>query len=401
MAACSQAGQTKSLTLGKVLRTALPLLAETYRLPTHHWKTLRAIAACQTEALGGHRYRCTHCGTELFVPHSCGNRHCPTCHQLESAQWLEHQLEHLLPVPYFHVVFTLPHDFNPLIQYNQPLIYNLLFTSATATLLEFGRKNLKATLGITAVLHTWSQNLLDHYHLHCVVTGGGLSLDGQSWVACSPQWLFPVQALSQVFRAKFRDGLLKLSAKNELRSPDSQPTLGHTPTFVRWLHQVCRPHWVVYAKRPFADAKAVLAYVCRYTHRVAITNRRIKALDPENRTVTFSYKDYAQGSQIRSMTLPLEEFVRRFCLHILPERFVKIRHYGLLSNRGRAIHIAQARSLLTQVVPAAVQRAFEQSLTIEPVEVPPLVCPTCGRATLEVIEVVDRPETLPTFDDSS
>ena len=400
MAGCSRAGQTKPLTLGEVLRAALPQFSKTHRLPTHHWKVLRAIAACHTAALGGHRYRCTHCGTEHFVAHSCGNRHCPTCHQLESAQWLERQLEHLLPVPYFHAVFTLPHDFNPLIQHNQPLLYNLLFTAATATLLEFGRKNLKATLGITAVLHTWSQNLLDHYHLHCVVTGGGVSLDGQSWVARSPKWLFPVQALSEVFRAKFRDGLLNLFKENKLQFPASQPTLSQPAAFVRWLHQACRPKWVVYTKRPFAGAKAVLAYLCRYTHRVAISNRRIEALDPERGTVTFSYKDYAHGSQIRSMTLQLEEFVRRFCLHILPERFVKIRNYGLLSNRGRATQIAKARSLLAQVVPTADQRAFEESLKIEPVEPPPLVCPNCGRATLELIEVVDRPKTLPAFDSS-
>ena len=210
MTGCSGTGQAKSVTLGEVVRAALPGFSQTHRLPVHHWKVLRAIAACHTPALGGHQYHCTHCGKEHFVPHSCGNRHCSSCQKLNSAQWLEQQVEHLLPIPYFHVVFTLPHELNPLIQYNQEPLFSLLFSSATATLMEFGRNNLGAVLGITAVLHTWGQNLGDHYHLHCIVTGGGLSLDGQSWVSLSPRWLFPVRALSIVFRAKFRDGLQRL-----------------------------------------------------------------------------------------------------------------------------------------------------------------------------------------------
>jgi Transposase zinc-binding domain/Putative transposase len=187
MTGCSPAGQANSITLGEVVRAALPDFAQAHRLPDHHWKVLRAIAVCHTLALGGHQYQCSHCGKEHFVPHSCGNRHCPSCQKLKGAQWLERQVGHLLPIPYFHVVFTLPHELNRLIQHNQGRLYSLLFSSATATLLEFGRNNLKATLGITAVLHTWSQNLLDHYHLHCVVTGGGLSLDGQSWVSADPK----------------------------------------------------------------------------------------------------------------------------------------------------------------------------------------------------------------------
>ncbi len=185
MTGCSRTGPAKSITLGEVVRATLPDFSQTHRLPVHHWKVLRAIAACHTPALGGHQYQCTHCGKEAFVPHTCGNRHCPTCQRLRGAQWLEEQTEHLLPIPYFHVVFTLPHELNWLIQHNQASLYSLLFSSATATLLQFGRNNIKASLGVTAVLHTWSQTLLDHYHLHCVVTGGGLSLDGQSWVSLS------------------------------------------------------------------------------------------------------------------------------------------------------------------------------------------------------------------------
>jgi hypothetical protein len=400
MTGCPGTGQAKSITLGEVVRAALPDFSKTHRLPVHHWKVLRAIAACHTPTLGGHHYRCAHCGKEHFVPNSCGNRHCPSCQQLNSAQWLERQVEHLLPIPYFHDVFTLPHEFNPLIQYNQERLYSLLFSSATATLLEFGHNNLKATLGITAVLHTWSQNMLDHYHLHCVVTGGGLSLDGKSWVSLSPKWQFPVKALSIVFRAKFRDGLRQLFEKGELQFPSSEPGLSDPIVFARWLRRICRHKWVVYTKRPFAGPQAVLAYLCRYTHRVAITNSRFEALDLEGGTVTFRYKDYAHDSQIRSMPLSLEEFLRRFCLHILPPRFVKIRNYGLLSNRDRSIRIAQARELLAQSPTLLEQQSPEEISAIKHIEPPPLVCPYCGRPTLVLIRVIERPKRPPTWDTS-
>lgn len=399
MTADSGARQTTSLTLGEVVRAALPDFSQTHRLPAHHWKVLRAIAACHTPALGGHQYQCAHCGKEHFVPHSCGNRHCASCQKLHSAQWLDQQIEHLLPIPYFHVVFTLPHELNPLIQYNQQRLYSLLFSSAAATLMEFGRNNLKATLGITAVLHTWGQNLCDHYHLHCVVTGGGLSLDGQSWVSLRPGWLFPVRALSVVFRAKFRDGLQQLFDKGELQFPTAEPSLSAPAVFARWLRRLCRHKWVVYTKRPFAGPQAVLAYLCRYTHRVAITNNRIEGLDLQNRTVTFRYKDYAHGSQLRSMTLSLEEFLRRFCLHILPARFVKIRSYGLVSNRDRSSRIAQARALLAQS-PGLPEQASGEVLTIKRLEPPPLVCPHCGHPTLVLIRIVERPKRPPTWDTS-
>ena len=393
------AGQAQSITLGEVVRAALPDFAQHHRLPAHYWKVLRAIAACHTPALGGHQYRCAHCGEEHFVPHSCGNRHCPSCQNLNGAQWLEQQTEELLPIPYFHVVFTLPHELNPLIRHNQASLYGLLFSSATATLLEFGRNNLQATLGITAVLHTWGQNLGDHYHLHGVVTGGGLSLDGQSWVSVRPKWLFPVRALSEVLRAKFRDGLRQLFERGQLQFPSAEAGLGEPVAFARWLRRLCRHKWVVYTKRPFAGPQAVLAYLCRYTHRVAITNSRLEGLDLQQGTVSFRYKDYAHESQLRSMTLSLEEFLRRFALHILPPRFVKIRHYGLLANRDRPARIAQARALLAQVPPQS-QEPQEAVLTIKHVDPPPLVCPRCGQRALVLIAIIERPQA-PTPLDSS
>jgi hypothetical protein len=399
MRAAYAAGQPRALTLGEVVRAGLPAFSQSYRLPAHHWKVLRAIAACHTPALGGHQYHCAHCGLEHFVPHSCGNRHCPSCQQLNGATWLEQQTQQLLPIQYFHVVFTLPHKLNPLIQHNQSHLYSLLFSSATATLLEFGRNNLHATLGITAVLHTWGQNLGDHYHLHCVVTGGGLALDGRSWVSCQDGWLFPVRALSLVFRAKFRDGLQRLFEQGQLQFPAAEACLKGSAAFGRWLARLCHDQWCVYTKRPFAGPQAVLAYLCRYTHRVAITNSRLESLQLQQGTVTFRYKDYVHGGRHASMTLGLVEFLRRFCLHVLPSHFVKIRHYGLLSNRDRSARIAQVRALIAQC-PSQPDTPARVDLIIRHVEAPALVCPRCGQPTLVLIGVIARPKA-PQICDSS
>ncbi|MFO1498699.1 MAG: IS91 family transposase [Verrucomicrobiota bacterium] len=383
-----------------MLRLAMPAYAAKYRLPVHHWKTLRAIMVCRTAALGGHHYECRHCGAEHFVPHSCRNRHCPTCHAANSADWLAKQAEVLLPIPYFHLVFTLPHDLNPLIQQNQAAIYNLLFGTASATLLEFGRNNLHAQIGVTAVLHTWSQTLMDHYHLHCIVTGGGLCADG-SWKSVKPHWLFPVRALSLVFRAKFRDGLEALFNDGKLEFHGQIGSLANGHRFRQLLRSVCRPKWVVYAKRPFPGAKAVLAYLSRYTHRVGISNQRLKALDRERRTVTFDFKDYADDSRRKLMTLNLEEFVRRLRLHLLPARFVKIRHFGLLSNRNRHNRIVQARSALKMESVAAPSSA--DGILPEASNSPEPVCPKCRRPGLRLVRVTrhDSFRTCPIFSDSS
>lgn len=395
----SATGQTESITLGEVVRTILPEFSQTHRLPSLHWKVLRAIAACHTPALGGHQYQCAHCGREHFMPHSCGNRHCPSCQRLKGAQWLEEQVQHLLPIPYFHIVFTLPHELNPLIQHNQARLYALLFSSATATLLEFGRHNLKATLGVTAVLHTWSQNLLDHYHLHGVVTGGGLALDGEQWVSLDSRWLFSVRALSVVFRAKFRDGLRQLFDEGKLQFPKADPGLSAPVVFARWLHRLCRHKWVVYTKRPFAGPQAVLAYLCRYTHRVAITNSRLESLDRQNGTLTFRYKDYAREGRSGSMTLQQQEFLRRFCLHILPPRFVKIRHFGILANRDRSANLTRARARLAER-PAKLEPMPDPSTILKHLEAAPLVCPHCGHPALILIRVIDRPKGPPPLDSS-
>src|SRR3990172_4038323 len=257
-----------AVTVAEVLRVGLPDYARVHRLPSHHWRVLRAILACRTPELGGHLYQCSHCGERGVVA---------------------------------------PSLLNPLIRQNQARCYELLFACASATLLEFGRGELQAQLGVTAVLHTWSQTLLDHYHLHCIVTGGGLRQDG-TWAARSPQWLFPVRALSAMFRGKFRAGLRQLYRDDRLQFHGQQQTSAPPAAFAALVDQATRPPWVVYAKRPFAGPEVVLAYLARYTHRVGITNHRLLALDKRAHTVRFAYKDYAEQSRSKPLTLASAEF---------------------------------------------------------------------------------------------
>ena len=391
MSAASAGGGVASLTLGEILRTTLPSYTQTHRLPPHHWKVMNAIMACRTTALGGHLYQCDHCSKEHFVPHSCRNRHCPTCQGVNSVKWLAKQAEVLLPIPYFHLVFTLPHELNPLIRHNQAALYDLLFASASAALLEFGRNNLRVQIGITAVLHTWSQTLLDHYHLHCIVTGGGLRLEDQGWKSTSAHWLFPVRALSVVFRAKFRDGLRALFDAGKLEFRGALQPLADPRPFGRLVRDISRKKWVVYAKRPFPGAEAVLAYLSRYTHRVGLSNRRLRSIDPSAQTVTFEYKDYADESRKKLLTVSSDEFLHRFRLHLLPARFVKIRHYGLLSNRNRHDRIATARAAL-HVAPLPATSP-DTAATPEVSSHFGQPCPHCQRPALRLIRVIRPPAT--------
>lgn len=336
-----------SPTLGQVLRRAIRdgALAALH-LSAHQWRTVRALAACRTSELGGQLYCCTACQREHLVAHSCRNRHCPQCQGVLAADWLEKQQQALLPIGYFHLVFTLPHTLNGVIRQNRRLLYKLLFDAASQTLLEFGEGRMEARLGITAVLHTWSQTLVDHYHLHCIVTGGGVALDGQRWISSPGHYLFAVKALSRMFRGKYLAGLSELHQAGKLEFHGSLASLAVPARFKSLLRQAASPKWVVYAKRPFAGPGQVLAYLSRYTHRVAISNRRLVAADAQ--AVTFEYKDYADGARHKVMRLEPCEFIRRFCLHVLPERFVKIRHYGLLGNRRREERLKQARELLAK-----------------------------------------------------
>jgi hypothetical protein len=369
-------------TLGRLLRGVLAgPLREGLRLSSPQWKTLKALASCRTSVLGGQVYYCTACGAEQFEAHSCGNRHCPACQGERAVEWLERQAAALLPVPYFHLVFTLPHGLNGLIRQNRRALYHLLFEAASQTLLAFGQGRLKARIGITAVLHTWSQTLLDHYHLHCIVTGGGLALKGEGWVHTPGQYLFAVKALSRMYRGKYLAGLQALYQAGELEFHGQLAGLSGAKAFGGLLRAAAREEWVVYAKRPFAGPGQVLAYLSRYTHRVAISNGRLLAAD--ERSVRFSYKDYAQGAARREMSLSVAEFVRRFCLHVLPERFVKIRHYGLLGNRDRGERIERARRWLgVAPAPAPPAEPAQKPASGVAAKEEPRRCPRCGQVAL-------------------
>jgi hypothetical protein len=337
-----------ALELGDIFRLHGPAYLTTFgdSLSHEQKQALRAIGICRTPALGGHVDQCDRCGYRKISYCSCRNRHCPKCHERARAQWLEQRAAELLPVEYFHVVFTLPQRLAPLALQNQRLIYGILFRAAAETLTRIAGdpRHLGARIGFLAVLHTWGQNLNHHPHLHCVVPGGGIALDQRRWISCRRQFLFPVKVLSRLFRAKFvaylktafRDG--KLGFHGELKS------LSERRNFVEWLSPVAGTEWVVYAKPPFGGPRQVLKYLARYTHRVAISNQRLISL--ENDRVSFRWKNYARGNQPATMTLQAVEFVRRFLLHVLPRGFVKVRHFGLLANRGRRRNLALCRKLL-------------------------------------------------------
>jgi hypothetical protein len=314
-------------------------------------RALRAIAACRTAALGGHRAVCAACGAERITYNSCRNRHCPKCQRLATERWLAARRSEVLPIPYFHVVFTLPHALNPLAQSHPHLIYRLLFQAAASTLLRFGRdpRHLGGQLGITAVLHTWGQTLTQHLHVHCVVTGGALAPDGSRWIAARPGFLFPVRALAQVFRGRYLARLQQAFDRGELHLTGGLAPLGEPAAFATWLAELRQHAWVVYCKPPFAGPDHVLAYLGRYTHRVALSNDRLLALR-EGR-VRFRWRDYADGDRVKVMDLAVDEFLRRFLLHVVPNGFVRIRHFGLLANRRRSAALAQCRTLLAQPPP--------------------------------------------------
>lgn len=375
--------------VAEVVRLGLPDATTglaTAGLPPHHGKVLRAIMACRTPQLGGHLYACGHCGHEHFVPHSCRNRHCPTCQGANGRAWMEQQTGLLLPIPYFHLVFTLPHALNPLIRQNQASCYDLLFACVSATLLEFARHELDAQPGLTLVLHTWSQTLLEHPHLHGIVTGGGLRADG-TWAGTPAHWLFPVRALSAMFRGRFIAGLHRLHRAGALAFHGALRSLAQPREFAALVRAATREKWVVYAKRPFAGPQTVLAYLARYTHRVGITNQRIRALDRVAKTVTFAYKDYADAARRKEMTLPCTEFVRRLRLHILPERFVKIRHYGMLSNRNRRTRLAQARAVLPPMPVPEAPAAEAREAALDNAGLPPH-CPHCRHPGWILVEMI-------------
>jgi hypothetical protein len=350
-------------------------------------RALSDIAACRTAALGGHVEECDRCGHQRIAYNSCRNRHCPKCQATAAAQWVEAREAELLPVEYAHVVFTLPAVLGPIALQNPREVYNILFRAAAETLQQIAAdpKHLGAEIGFVAVLHTWGQNLEHHPHVHCVVPGGGLSPDGSHWIACEPGFFLPVRVLSRVFRGKFLALLGDAFEQGKLSFHGRLRELRDAGAFQRRLTASAQTEWVVYAKPPFGGPEQVLKYLARYTHRVAISNRRLIAL--EDGEVTFHWKDYAHGGGPKAMTLKAVEFIRRFLLHVLPAGFVRIRHYGFLANRVCREKLALCRALLgvaTTPEPATSEPPFEAKETVEG-ETAADVCPSCGEGRMVII----------------
>ena len=367
------------------MRAAGEAYRDTHQLSLQQERVLRAIASCRTAALGGHRSECDHCGAVTISYCSCGNRHCPKCQTLAKQRWLERQCADLLDIDYWHLVFTLPHALNALAQGNPRVIYRQLFQATAQTLLEFGRNPrwLGGELGITMVLHTWGQRLDQHIHVHAVVTGGALSDDGERWIPAKPGFLFPVRALSTVFRAKYLEALRQAHLDGELHFSGSTSELSDIAAFRDFITGLKAKDWVVYAKPPFAGAAQVLAYLGRYTHRVAIANHRlVRFKDGE---VRFRWRDYAHGNKNKIMALTAEEFLRRFLLHTLPPGFVRIRHYGLLGNRCRHEKLSHCRALLNQPDPAPAVPESVEAMMLRLIGIDIQRCPICQQGRLRVV----------------
>jgi Putative transposase/Transposase zinc-binding domain len=354
-------------------------------------KALRDLGRCRTAALGGHVERCVDCDHVRIAYNSCRNRHCPKCQAMTRARWLAAQAEHLLPVEYYHLVFTLPDELSDLARANPTVLYDLLFTAAAGAIRDVAAnpKRLGAMPGLLLVLHTWGQTLQHHPHVHGVVTGGGLSCDASGmmdanpkWVPCRPGFFLPVRVLSRVFRGKYLDSLRQAHRRGSLRFFGKLTPLADAAVFHAFLRPLYQKDWVVYAKRPFGGPAQVLKYLARYTHRVAISNSRLIKLEAGR--VSFRYKDYANEQKLKVMTLDALEFLRRFVQHVLPSGFVKVRHYGLLANRFREERLAACRRLLmVKAVHDALWGPAEVEVLVEPVR--ERVCAKCGSRRLECV----------------
>ena len=358
-------------------------------------RAYRAILDCQTAALGGHRYECDCCGHELVLYNSCRNRHCPKCQALGRAKWMDARAAELLPIPYFHVVFTLPREIGRIAMQNKRVVYGVLFRAAAETLKELAAdpKHLGAEIGVLAVLHTWGQTLIDHPHLHCVVTGGGIAPDGSRWIHCKRskrrrKWFFVhVTVLSRVFRGKFIDLLKRAFRRGKLEFHGDLASLASEPNFEQCLNRSTRNDWNVDVRRPFGSGDRVLKYLARYVNRVAISNRRLVGMEDGN--VRFRYKDYSDGGKQKVLPLRGTEFIRRFLLHVLPRGFMKIRHYGFLANRFRREKLALCRQLLHVVDNAEIPEADRSDDSPSPTdEARTCRCPVCGKGSMLLVEEI-------------
>jgi hypothetical protein len=357
----------------------------------HQLKVMSAIEQCRSAALGGHVERCEECGHSRIAYNSCRNRHCPKCQGAAARDWLAAREADLLPVGYFHLVFTLPAEIAPIAYQNKAVIYDLLFRAAAETLLTIAAdpKHLGARIGFTAVLHTWGSAMTHHPHGHMIVPGGGISLDGSRWISCRPGFLLPVRVLSRLFRRLFLAELADAHAAGRLAFFGELGGLHSRSAFAAHLAPLRRKNWFVYARPPFAGPEAVLAYLARYTHRVAIANSRLLALNA--RGVTFRYKDYRRDGQARyrMMTLAPDEFIRRFLLHVLPKAFHRIRHYGLLASATCKANIARARELIAAPMPLIETPAEHDARNTDTGAEHRPPCPCCGGRMI-IVETFER-----------
>ena len=372
--------------LADVFRQYGECYQRTHRLSASQRKVVRAVSICRTQELGGHLDRCDACGFERPAYNSCRNRHCPKCQSLVKAQWLEKQTSELLPVGYFHLVFTLPHELNRLILAHKKIVLSLLFKAVSDTLIEFGRSRLDGTLGVIAVLHTWDQTLKDHFHLHCLVPAGALSLDRNRWIPARKNFLFPVTALSRVFRGKFLDLLQQVCDKEKLPPANIE------------IKSSRQKNWVVYAKKPFGSPQTVLDYLGRYTHRVALSNDRI--LNVETGRVTLSYRDRKDGDRKKTVELEAQEFIRRFLLHVLPDGFMRIRHFGFLANRSKKQALAQCRKLLDCEPPPPSANRSAKDLFEKLTGVDLSRCSNCQKGTMITVAHLPALSSLPRWNSS-
>ena len=382
-----------SFDLGEILRDNIDKLQN---CSPQQWKVVNALISCKTARLGGHVWECDHCRHTTNSYNSCRDRHCPKCQAQARATWLEHRLQELLPVEYFHVVFTIPSLLNPLALANKRVVYSILFRAVKETLSEAARnpKNLGARIGFLAILHTWGQNLLDHPHIHCVVPGGGLSADNSRWISSARGFFIHVDILSRLFRAKVLDYLKRAHRQGKLPFHGSDTNLATAETFQYTIDEAYSKQWVVYAKKPFAGPKQVLKYLGRYTHRIAISNYRI--VDVRDDTVVFKWKDYRDKNKTKLMSLPTREFLRRFLLHVIPRNFVRIRSYGLLSNRTKATMLERCRELLHDCSTNALDAGTAEQQHKAAQEPPSssdqsrlLLCPKCRRGHMIAVRIIE------------
>jgi hypothetical protein len=382
-------GTSKGVELADIFRQHGQEYRESHSMPLRHLRAMRAVEICRTAAMGGHKDKCNDCGHIEISYNSCRNRHCPKCQTLQKEKWIEARNEDLLPIQYFHVVFTIPSEFNPIVVMNQKVMYDLLFRSVSETLMELSNdpNHLGARIGFISILHTWGQNLMDHPHIHCVVTGGGLSNAGDTWISCRKNFFIPVRVMSALFRGKFLSHLQ--NSFGDLIFPAGISHLGEPHDFEIFRRRFYHKKWVVYCKPPFNGAGGVLEYLGRYTHRIAISNNRI--LNVQDGKVSFLWRDYADGDKKKVMPLQVNEFIRRFLLHVLPNRYVRLRHYGLLANRKRKDNISLCREFLGTCKTVTKEKDKpeswqEQLLRICGIDV--TTCPVCKKGKMLRVAVL-------------